>query len=143
MKKVTHITYGLFLYKGIHFYRNLKDVLILIKRVCFLLKHGYTDLMLWSTRDWFISGMREVLLNYRYKRVGTPVVIPDYSTENSEKNEYVWNNILDRMIEYLTYMDESNSIYYDIDTKVKYEMMDYYKDKFFELYAKYFYDLWD
>ena len=46
MKKVTHITYGLFLYRGIHFYRNLKDVVILIKRVCFLLKHGYTDLML-------------------------------------------------------------------------------------------------
>ena len=111
MKKVTHITYGLFLYKGIHFYRNLKDVVI--------------------------------LMNYRHKRVGTPVVIPDYSTENSEKNEYVWNNILDRMIEYLSYMDESNSLYDDIDPKIKYEMMDYYKDKFFELYAKYFYDLWD
>ena len=87
--------------------------------------------------------MRDVLLNYRHNRVGTPIVILDYSTENAEKNEYVWNNILDRMIEYLSYMDESNSLYDDIDPKVKHEMMDRYKDKFFELYAKYFYDLWD
>lgn len=143
MKKVTYITYGLFLYRGIHFYRNLKDIPILIKRLCFLLKHGYTDLMWWDTSDWFISGMRDALLNYRYNRKGTPIVIPDYSPENSEKNEYVWNNTLDRMIEYLTYMDETNSIYHDIDLKVQYEMMEYYKDKFFELYSKYFYNLWD
>lgn len=68
MKKVTHITYGLFLYRGIHFYRNLKDIPILIKRLCFLLKHGYTDLMWWDTSDWFISGMRDALLNYRHNR---------------------------------------------------------------------------
>lgn len=143
MKKVTHITYGLFLYRGIHFYRNLKDVVILLKRLFFLLKHGYTDAMLWSTSDWFISAMRDVLLNYRNNRVGTPVVIPDYNTEEIEENERIWNNILDRMIEYLSYMDESNSVYKGIDLKVKYEIMDCYKDMFFELYSKYFYSFWD
>lgn len=143
MKKVTQITYGLFPYRGRYFFTNIKEIPKLVKRICFVIKHGYTDLMWWSTRDWFVSGMKDALINYRHNRNSTPVVIPDYSTENAEKNEYVWNNILNRMIEYISYMDETNPIYDDIDPKVKYEMMEYYKDKFFELYSKYFYNLWD
>lgn len=143
MKKVTQITYGLFPYQGKYFFHNIKDIPKLIRRIRFVCKNGYTDLMLWSTSDWFISGMKDALINYRHNRNGTPVVIPDYSTENAEKNEYAWNNILNKMIRYLSFMDESNPVYDDIDPKVQYELMEYYKDKFFELYSKYFYYLSD
>lgn len=90
--------------------------------------------------------MREVLTNYRNNRMGTPVVIPGYDINDlvsENKNVEVYNNILDEMIELLDKMDESNSAYNDVSLEKMHSAMDTAKDRFFELFSKYFYTLWD
>lgn len=134
---------GLFIFRGKNWWRNLKDIPIFIKRIFFTLKHGYSPVARFETFEWFITVMREILINYRDNRTGTPVVIPDYNTDdliNEDKNIEAYNNILNEMIELLDKMDECNYLAYD---NASLEAMNTAKDKFFELFSKYFYTLWD
>lgn len=134
---------GLFIFRGKNWWRNLKDIPIFIKRIFFTLKHGYSPIARFETFEWFITVMREILINYRDNRTGTPVVIPDYNTDdliNEDKNIEAYNNILNEMIELLDKMDECNYLAYD---NASLEAMNTAKDKFFELFSKYFYTLWD
>ena len=137
---------GLFMFRGKNWWRNLKDISIFIKRIFFTLKHGYSPVAQFETFDWFIAVMREVLTNYRDNRMGTPVVIPGYDIDNltsENKNVEVYNNILNEMIMLLDKMDESNSAYNDVSLEEMHFAMDAAKDRFFELFSKYFYTLWD
>lgn len=137
------LSWGLFMFHGKNWWRNLKDVPIFIKRIFFTLKHGYSPVAQWETFEWFIAVMREILINYRDNRMGTPVVIPDYHTDDlisENKNIEIYNNILNEMIELLDKMDECNYLTYN---NASLEAMNAAKDKFFELFSKYFYTLWD
>lgn len=130
--------WGLFMFRGKNWWRNLKDIPIFIKRIFFTLKHGYSPVAQFETFEWFITVMREILINYRDNRTGTPVVIPDYNADSlisENKNIGAYNNILNEMIELLDKMDE-----YD---NTSLEATDSAKNKFFELFSKYFYTLWD
>lgn len=143
MKNINNLTFGLFEYPKRFWYYNLKDVPIFIKRIFFTLKHGYSPVAQWETFEWFIAVMREILINYRDNRMGTPVVIPDYHTDDlisENKNIEIYNNILNEMIELLDKMDECNYLTYN---NASLEAMNAAKDKFFELFSKYFYTLWD
>lgn len=134
---------GLFMFHGKNWWRNLKDIPIFIQRIFFTLKHGYSPVAQWETFCWFIAVMREILINYRDNRTGTPVVIPDYHTDDlisENKNIEIYNNILNEMIELLDKMDECNYLTYN---NASLEAMNAAKDKFFELFSKYFYTLWD
>lgn len=134
---------GLFMFRGKNWWRNLKDIPIFIKRIFFTLKHGYSPVARFETFEWFIAVMREILINYRDNRMGTPVVIPDYKTDDlisEDKNIEAYNNIFNEMIELLDKMDENNYLTYD---SASLEAMNTAKDKFFELFSKYFYTLWD
>ena len=134
---------GLFMFHGKNWWRNLKDIPIFIQRIFFTLKHGYSPVAQWETFCWFIAVMREILINYRDNRTGTPVVIPDYHTDDlisENKNIEAYNNILNEMIELLDKMDECNYLTYN---NASLEAMNAAKDKFFELFSKYFYTLWD
>lgn len=87
--------------------------------------------------------MREILINYRDNRTGTPIVILNYDADSlisENKNIEAYNNIFNEMIELLDKMDESNYLTYD---STSLEAMNAAKDKFFELFSKYFYTLWD
>ena len=146
MKNINNLTFGLFNYPKCSWYRNLKDIPIFIKRIFFTLKHGYSPVAQWETFEWFIAVMREILINYRNNRMGTPVVIPDYNIDDlisENKNIEIYNNILNEMIELLDQMDENNSAYNDISLEEMHSVMDNAKNKFFELFSKYFYTLWD
>lgn len=137
------LSWGLFMFHGKNWWRNLKDVPIFIKRIFFTLKHGYSPVAQWETFEWFIAVMREILINYRDNRMGTPVVIPDYHTDDlisENKNIEIYNNILNEMIELLDKMDECNYLTYN---NASLEAMNAAKNKFFELFSKYFYTLWD
>lgn len=68
--------------RGKNWWRNLKDIPIFIQRIFFTLKHGYLPAAQWETFEWFIAVMREILINYRDNRMGTPVVIPDYNIDD-------------------------------------------------------------
>ena len=140
------LSWGLFMFHGKDWWRNLKDIPIFIKRIFFTLKHGYSPVAQWETFSWFISVMREILINYRDNRTGTPVVIPDYNIDDlisENKNIEIYNNILNEMIKLLDQMDECNSTYNDVSLEEMHSAMDTAKNKFFELFSKYFYTLWD
>ena len=140
------LSWGLFMFHGKDWWRNLKDIPIFIKRIFFTLKHGYSPVAQWETFEWFITVMREILVNYRDNRMGTPVVIPDYHTDDlisENKNIEIYNNILNEMIELLDKMDECNSTYNGVSLEEMHSDMDSAKNKFFELFSKYFYTLWD
>ena len=140
------LSWGLFMFHGKNWWRNLKNIPIFIKRIFFTLKHGYSPVAQWETFEWFIAVMREILINYRDNRTGTPVVIPDYHTDDlisENKNIEIYNNILNEMIELLDKMDECNSTYNGVSLEEMHSAMDTAKNKFFELFSKYFYTLWD
>ena len=143
---INKLSWGLFMFHGKDWWRNLKDIPIFIKRIFFTLKHGYSPVAQWETFSWFISVMREILINYRDNRTGTPVVIPDYDADDlisENKNIEIYNNILNEMIELLDKMDECNSTYNGVSLEEMHSAMDSAKNKFFELFSKYFYTLWD
>lgn len=143
---INKLSFGLFMFHGKSWWRNLKDIPIFIKRIFFTLKHGYSPVAQWETFGWFIAVMREILINYRDNRTGTPVVIPDYHTDDlisENKNIEIYNNILNEMIKLLDQMDEYNSTYNDVSLEEMHSAMDTAKNKFFELFSKYFYTLWD
>ena len=140
------LSWGLFMFHGKDWWRNLKDIPIFIKRIFFTLKHGYSPVAQWETFGWFITVMREILVNCRDNRTGTPVVIPDYNIDDlisENKNIEIYNNILNEMIELLDKMDECNSTYNGVSLEEMHSAMDSAKNKFFELFSKYFYTLWD
>lgn len=140
------LSWGLFMFHGKDWWRNLKDIPIFIKRIFFTLKHGYSPVAQWETFEWFIAVMREILINYRDNRTGTPIVIPDYNIDDlisENKNIEIYNNILNEMIKLLDKMDECNSTYNGVSLEKMHSAMDSAKNKFFELFSKYFYALWD
>ena len=139
---------GLFVFRGKNWWRNLKDIPIFIKRIFFTLKHGYSPVAQFETFEWFMDVMKEILTNYRYNRMGSPVVIDnffDVKEENSNDvaNEEAYNAILDRMIVLLDLMDEHNQLYNDMDWKEADKKKEDTKNEFFKLFSEQFYGLWD
>lgn len=139
---------GLFVFRGKNWWRNLKDIPIFIKRIFFTLKHGYSPVAQFETFEWFMDVMKEILTNYRYNRMGSPVVIDnffDVKEENSNDvaNEEAYNAILNRMIVLLDLMDEHNQLYNDMDWKEADKKKEDAKNEFFKLFSEQFYGLWD
>ena len=139
---------GLFVFRGKNWWRNLKDIPIFIKRIFFTLKHGYSPVAQFETFEWFMDVMKEILTNYRYNRMGSPVVIDnffDVKEENSNDvvNEEEYNAILDRMIVLLDLMDEHNQLYNDMDWKEADKKKEDAKNEFFKMFSEQFYGLWD
>ena len=142
------LSWGLFMFHGKDWWRNLKDIPIFIKRIFFTLKHGYSPVAQFETFEWFMDVMKEILTNYRYNRMGSPVVIDnffDVKEENSNDvvNEEEYNAILDRMIDLLDKMDESNPIYNNMSWKDADKKKEDAKNEFFKLFSEQFYGLWD
>ena len=139
---------GLFVFRGKNWWRNLKDIPIFIKRIFFTLKHGYSPVAQFETFEWFMDVMKEILTNYRYHRMGSPVVIDNFfdvkeENPNDITNEEAYNAILDRMIILLDLMDENNQLYNDMDWKEADKKKEDAKNEFFKLFSKHFYTLWD
>lgn len=138
-----------FHYKGKYWYRNIKNIPLYFELIHYLIKHGYDEYASWETFNWFIDIMKSILMKYNSGRCGTPIVIDNYfklqesGIDADEENEKAWNDIVNRMIELLDLMDESNVSYEDTDYEWQYSEMNKAKDEFFELFAKYFYNLWD
>lgn len=158
--KVNKLTYGLFLYRGIYFWRNIKDIPILISRFFFILKHGYSPFARWDYFAWFIDTTKDIFYEYLKDHIGYKIID---DSKGPKWNEQAWENIIKEMIDCLDKMKEENytgrperldinatkeevkqrdkEIFEWIDNTHK-EM---YKAKrrFFMLMNKYFYDLWD
>lgn len=103
---------------------------------------GYDSVDTFDTFEKFIERYTKILTEYRERHVGYPVGI---SNED-------WEAIIDEMLYHLYYMDEEHVIAeleegvpdnWCANYKAVTEILYYHKNKFFELFSKYFYDLWD
>ena len=118
------------------------------RRRCQRFKRGYAWSDVWSMYGWFMLTLEPMLIHLRHNHVGVPMEF--------ENNSGGWNEVLDEMIHCLGMMDE-DKVYehlgfcgtddYGRMTKADYEnvykTMEENKNRFFELFSKYFFDLWD
>lgn len=136
-KPITRISFGLFLGS---FWRKLKDIPIFLKRVVYTLRHGYPPQATWEIYEWHRRVMLETLSEFRKNLNGYPVFDENASPEEQYDR---WGAIIDEMCEYLDAMAEDN---YDLSIE-NLEKSDLArteaKDKFFELFSKYYFHLWD
>ena len=103
---------------------------------------GYDDCETWNLYSNFTTRYKKILSQYRKEHYGYPC--------NIDAEE--WDAIVDRMIHCLDMMDEghvqdilSKNMPEDYIPSQKSidEIMERYKDEFFELFSKWFYNLWD
>lgn len=135
-----------FNYKGKHWYKNVKEIPLYFKLMHHLIKNGYDECATWETANWFVDVMKNILTVYRESHQGYPVA-SFYNEKKQAEIEREYDADLDMMISLLDDMDECNPKYdskkYSKDYKLQNEEMNAAKDKFFELFSKHFYSLWD
>ena len=113
----------------------------------FLRGYSYGDV--WDMDHWFRRTAKPMLIHLKNYGIGVP---NDLYIAGAENERIAWEAVLDEMIECLTLMDEDEAQKYleiadDDYTYASYkrvnDLMEEKKDKFFELFGKYFYSLWD
>ena len=138
-KPITRISFGLFLGS---FWTKLKDIPIFLKRVVYTLRHGYPPQATWEIYEWHRRVMLETLSEFRKNLNGYPASF--YDEDSSPEEQYdKWGAIIDEMCEYLDAMAEDN---YDLsieNLEKSYLARTEAKNKFFELFSKYYFYLWD
>lgn len=138
-KPITRISFGLFLGS---FWMKLKDVPIFLKRVVYTLRHGYPPQATWEIYEWHRCVMLETLSEFRKNLNGYPASYDD--EDSSPEEQYAkWGAIIDEMCNYLDAMSE-DSYDYSIENFKKNDLArTEAKDKFFALFSKYYFHLWD
>ena len=105
---------------------------------------GYDSVDTFETFAKFIERYTKILTEYRKKHCGIPMEF-----ENSGEE---WDKVIDEMLYHLHYMDEQTVTEelekdvpddWTVSSKSVYEVLEKHKNAFFELFSKYFYDLWD
>lgn len=107
----------------------------------------------WDMDFWFMRNVKPMLIHLRDHGIGVP---NDLYLEGAENEREAWEAVLTEMIYCLDMMDEDNvreSLGFDDRSSYKRmthedykrvgEIMDSNKDRFFELFSKHFYSLWD
>ena len=111
-------------------------------------KRGYSYGDVWDMFYWFIRTTKPMLIHLREHHCGVPIEF--------ENDASTWEFVLTEMIDCLTLMDEDNAYAHHgfgdwderkqmtrEDYKKVYRTMEDNKNRFFELFSKYFYSLWD
>lgn len=122
--------------------RKVRDVYWEIRYGFQRMFKGYDSVDTFETFAKFIERYTNILTQYRKRHVG-------YCSEMTEEE---WDNVIDEMLYHLHYMDEE-TVTEELERDVPeswsashitvYEVMDKHKNAFFELFSKYFYNLWD
>ena len=117
---------------------------------CQRFKRGWAYSDVWDIDAWFMDIIKPMLIHLRDHGVGIPLSLYE---EGVEDERAAWEAILTEMIEYLDHMEEDAVLkklgLYECTNlkKEDYEavnnMMENNKNRFFELFSKYFYSLWD
>lgn len=139
-KKSTKLTWGLFTASPkypLNWLRcTCKDIIIVFKRVKFLLKHGYNEQATFETYLYFIDMFDEILEFYRNERMGTPFLMDPEDYDEKENTEH-YNKFLDEMRACLPHMRE------DAITCEEHEKQQEWCNKFFRMFSENFYSFWD
>ena len=103
---------------------------------------GYDVVDTFETFSKFIDRYSKILTEYRKYHIG-------YCGAMTEEE---WDAVIDEMVYHLKYMDEDTVTdeleknvpdNWSVSAKTVSEVLDKHKDRFFELFSKYFYHLWD
>jgi hypothetical protein len=134
-------------------YYKLKNKLIddvdSLRARCQRFKRGYSYGDVWDMDFWFIRTIKPMLIHLRDHGIGIP---DELYLQGADNERIAWENTLTEMINCLDLMDEENAEKYlgiaDNDYCVEsYDkvtnLMEENKNRFFELFSKYFYCLWD
>lgn len=112
-------------------------------------KRGYSYGDVWDMDYWFMRTAKPMLIHLRDHGIGIP---NELYLQDADNERIVWENTLTEMISCLELMDEENAEKHlgiaDNDYSVEsYDkvtnLMEENKNRFFELFNKYFYNLWD
>lgn len=116
-------------------------------------RRGYSYGDVWDMDFWFMRTVTPMLIHLRDHGIGVPNELYLHDADNER---ITWENILTEMISCLELMDEDNVYkhlgYKDDDWQSRlspkdygkvYQVMEENKNRFFELFSKYFYCLWD
>lgn len=116
---------------------------------CQRFKRGYSYGDVWDIDCWFMRTAKPMLIHLRDHGMGIPF---DLYLEGEENERAAWEAVITEMIDCLTLMDEDEAQKYlgitDEDWSVESynkvnNLMEEKKNRFFELFSKHFYSLWD
>lgn len=116
---------------------------------CQRFKRGYSYGDVWDIDCWFMRTVKPMLIHLRDHGMGIPF---DLYLEGEENERAAWEAVITEMIDCLTLMDEDEAQKYlgitDEDWSVESynkvnNLMEEKKNRFFELFSKHFYSLWD
>lgn len=136
MKTILNPSYGLFNCHGIK--ENVKDTWRYLKRVVYLLRHGYSPIANWDFQAYFCALAKEIL-GRADEWIGYPLMHPDLS---EEENKARWESDCARMVNLLEEM-ENDDWGGGWAAKEWYERREVIKEEFFKLFSFYFYSLWE
>lgn len=115
---------------------------------CQRFRRGYAWSDVWDMDVWFMNTVKPMLIHLRDHGIGMPGEL--WSEKDDSRKD--WENVLTEMINCMDLMDEDNAekhigidlndYSYESYKKVR-DCMDENKNRFFELFSKYFYHLWD
>lgn len=112
-------------------------------------KRGYSYGDVWDMDFWFMRTVKPMLIHLRDHGIGIP---NELYLQDADNERIVWENTLTEMISCLELMNEDNAEkHLGIENKdfsveyyeKKWALMEENKNRFFELFSKYFYNLWD
>ena len=107
-------------------------------------KRGYSDSDVWDMDYWFIRTVKPMLIQLRDNGIGVP---NELYQDVDDKEREAWEAVLTEMVECLDDMDR-----YAVEEKYNlhgnsyqrsWDIIEKNKDRFFELFSKHFYNLWD
>lgn len=112
-------------------------------------KRGYSYGDIWDMDYWFMRTVKPMLTHLRDRGIGVP---NDLYLQDADNERLIWENTLTEMISCLELMDEDNAEkhlgikdddYSSESYKKVTNLMEESKNRFFELFSKHFYSLWD
>jgi hypothetical protein len=110
-------------------------------------KRGYSYGDVWNMDFWFMRTVKPMLIHLRDHGIGIP---NELYLQDADNERILWENTLTEMISCLDLMDKNNVYDYlgysklgPKDYDKVYQIMEENKNRFFELFSKYYYNLWD